>query len=537
MTTRGQLTGLAPGARVAGYLIEELIGTGGMAAVYRARDVGLGRRVALKVLTGDAAIRERFAGEALAAAAVDHPHIIPVYAAGEADGGQYIAMRLVVGEDLHALVRREGGLPARRAVGFISPVASALDAAHEAGLVHRDVKPANILVDTRPGGPEHVYLSDFGVARHLRSLGALTVPGQFLGTPDYAAPEQASGQPVDGRADQYALACVAYELLSGAVPFKRDEPVLVLYAHVAATPPRLTDARPELPPAADAVLAKAMDKLPERRYDSCGEFADALREALGFDPYDPRRSQALPITARPREQAAGTRTMTIPEPALPRPAAPRPAAPRPAAPRPAAPHAATPAPSASPGPQTQPLTPPGGRPKAAPPAAAPPPADRPAGVIPPPSPRPAPSLPEGRAAGAAPAPAGTWTALVTADRAYYDHVRAADEADASSISFPAYVAQRRFRLAGSQVRIGRRSSSLHVQPEIDLAGPPLDKGVSRLHAALTRNDDGTWSVMDLGSPNGITVNGQDVPSGVPVPLSPGDRIHLGFWTLITIARD
>ena len=168
------------------------------------------------MLSGDEAIRQRFAGEALAAAAVDHPHIIPVYAAGEADGYQYIAMRFVAGDDLHAVVRREGGLPPRRAAAFISPVASALDAAHEAGLVHRDVKPANILVDARPGWPEHVYLSDFGVARRMRSVGALTVPGQFLGTPDYAAPEQASGQLVDGRADQYALACVAYELLSGA---------------------------------------------------------------------------------------------------------------------------------------------------------------------------------------------------------------------------------------------------------------------------------------------------------------------------------
>ncbi len=144
-------------------------------------------------------------------------------------------MRFVVGQDLHALVSREGGLPARRAAAFISPVASALDAAHEAGLVHRDVKPANILVDARPGWPEHVYLSDFGVARHLRSVGSVTVPGQFLGTPDYAAPEQASGQHVDGRADQYALACVAYELLSGSVPFRRDEPMLVLYARLRHT--------------------------------------------------------------------------------------------------------------------------------------------------------------------------------------------------------------------------------------------------------------------------------------------------------------
>jgi serine/threonine protein kinase len=467
----GQLTGLAPGSRVAGYLIEELVGVGGMASVFRARDVGLGRLVALKLLTGDEAIRQRFAGEALAAAAVDHPNIIPVYAAGEADGYQYIAMRFVVGEDLYALARREGGLSARRTAAFISPVASALDAAHEAGLVHRDVKPANILVDARPGRPEHVYLSDFGVARHVRSVGSLTVPGQFLGTPDYAAPEQASGQPVDGHADQYALACVAYELLSGSVPFRRDEPVLVLYAHVSAPPPRLSAARPDLPAAADAVLAKALDKLPERRYDSCADFADALREALGFEPYDPQRRGRPPVPSRVPAASPDpgpgipTRTVTIPEPATPR----------------------------SPAPQA-----------------------------------PAPSGP------AAPGAAQTWTAVVTADHAYYDHVRAADDADQASISFPVYVPERRFRLQGSTVRIGRRSQSLHIQPEIDLIGPPLDPGVSRLHAALTASPDGTWSVTDLGSPNGIQVNGKDVPSGTPVPLTPGDQIHLGVWTRITL---
>ena len=527
----GPLAGLAPGSRVAGYLIEELAGVGGMAAVFRARDVGLGRRVALKLLTGDEAIRQRFAGEALAAAAVDHPNIIPVYAAGEADGYQYIAMRFVVGEDLHALIRREGGLPARRAVAFISPVASALDAAHEAGLVHRDVKPANILVDTRPGWPEHVYLSDFGVARHLRSVGSLTVPGQFLGTPDYAAPEQASGQPVDGRADQYALACVAYELLSGSVPFRRDEPMLVLYAHVSATPPKLTAARPDLPAAADAVLERALDKLPERRYDSCSDFADALREALGFEPYDPRRSKPPPassqVLAVPPDPPQGvpTKTLTLPEPAPPR-------FPARQAPVQQAPVQHAPVPHA---PEQSPAPPPSaGRTQAMPP--------------PTPAPRPAPSAPgaagpsgtgsasgTGAASGTGTA-AGTWTAVVTADRAYYDHVRAADAADAAQISFPVYVAERRFRLGRSTVRIGRRSRSLHIQPEIDLAGPPTDPGVSRLHAALIAAPDGTWSVTDLGSTSGTQVNGKDVPPGAPVPLRPGDQIHLGAWTLITIIR-
>jgi serine/threonine protein kinase len=169
--------------------------------------------VALKLLapdlTRDEAFRRRFLREARAAAAVDHPHIIPVYEAGEADGVLFIAMRFVAGSDLKAVIGREGGLPPERAAALFSPVASALDAAHGSGLVHRDVKPANMLVDAGPGRPEHVYLSDFGLARGMLSSSGLTKAGQFLGTPDYASPEQISGAVVDGRADQYALACVA----------------------------------------------------------------------------------------------------------------------------------------------------------------------------------------------------------------------------------------------------------------------------------------------------------------------------------------
>src|SRR5712672_958816 len=196
----GPLAGLTAGSRVAGYLLEKLVGVGGMAAVFRARDERLGRVVALKLLAGDEVVQQRFAREARAVAAVDHPHIIPVYEAGEAGGVLFIAMRFVAGDDLRTIVRREGGLRPRRAAAFISPVASALDAAHEAGLVHRDVKPANMLVDVGPHRPEHVYLSDFGVARGVVSSSGLTRAGQFLGTPDYAAPEQVSGQAVDGRA-------------------------------------------------------------------------------------------------------------------------------------------------------------------------------------------------------------------------------------------------------------------------------------------------------------------------------------------------
>src|SRR5689334_12766837 len=309
----GPLAGLTAGSRVAGYLLERLVGVGGMAVVFRARDERLGRVVALKLLAGDEEVRKRFVREARAVAAVDHPHIIPVYEAGEAAGVLFIAMRFVAGDDLRVVVSREGALRPRRAAAFISPVASALDAAHDAGLVHRDVKPANMLVDVGPGRPEHVYLSDFGVARGMMSSSGLTRAGQFLGTPDYAAPEQISGRDVDGRADQYALACVAYTLLSGTVLFRREMPMAVLYAHLSVPPPRLTAVRPELPGAVNPVLARALSKDPEDRYDSCGDFADALREALGLEPYDPSRpvSAGTSATQTP-SRAAETAVLTIP---------------------------------------------------------------------------------------------------------------------------------------------------------------------------------------------------------------------------------
>src|SRR5258708_6748332 len=195
----GPLTGLAPGTRVAGYLLERLVGVGGMAAVYRARDERLGRVVALKLLAGDESVRSRFVREARAVAAVDHPHIIPVYAAGEADGVQYIAMRFVAGDTLQGVLSAAGTLTPRRAASFIEQVASALDAAHAAGLVHRDVKPGNILVDVAAGRGEHAYLSDFGLSKRSMAASGLTATGTFLGTPDYCAPEQIRGLPVDGR--------------------------------------------------------------------------------------------------------------------------------------------------------------------------------------------------------------------------------------------------------------------------------------------------------------------------------------------------
>jgi serine/threonine protein kinase len=491
----GLLTSLAPGARVAGYRLEKLVGVGGMAAVYRARDERLGRVVALKLLAGDDLVQRRFTREARAVAAVDHPHIIPVYDAGEAGGVLYIAMRFVAGDDLRVLVAREGGLRAHRAATVISPVASALDAAHAAGLVHRDVKPANILVDAGPGRPVHVYLSDFGLARGVKSVSGLTQAGQFLGTPDYSAPEQISGREVDGRADQYALGCVAYALLTGSVPFKREVPMAVLYAHLSAPPPRVTDVRPDLDGAVDQVIARAMAKEPDDRYGSCGDFADALREALSVEPYDPSR----PV--RP-----GTQTWWV-----------SPAAPAGSGPAPAGPlttRAAATAPLTVP---PDPLTVP---PDPLPTQLAGNPLSRPAATP----------------ARVPPAAAATWTAVVAADRAYYDSVQAVNEQEAGSISFPGHYPEQRFRLSGTKVRIGRRSVSRRIEPEIDLTGPPGDPGVSRLHAVLTAGPDGTWSVTDADSDNGLRVNGRDVPPHQAVPLRDGDRIHLGAWTVITITR-
>ena len=289
---------VGPGSRVAGYVVLERVGQGGMAVVFRARDEELGRVVALKVLASvladDEGFRQRFIRESRAAAAVDDPHIIPVYEAGEAGGVLFIAMRFVGGGDVRSLLRRTGPLPADRAAAIISSVAVALDAAHAAGLVHRDVKPANMLVDTRTGRPDHVYLSDFGLAKGALSSVGLTGTGLFLGTPDYISPEQITGHAVDGRADQYSLACAAYELLAGEPPFVRDDGIAVISAHASEPPPTLTGRRPDLSAETDAALARALAKDPSDRYTDCREFAETLRVALGLAPYDPRLASSQP---------------------------------------------------------------------------------------------------------------------------------------------------------------------------------------------------------------------------------------------------
>jgi predicted ATPase/class 3 adenylate cyclase len=313
---------LSAGSRIGGYLLEEEIGAGGMAVVFRARDERLDRPVALKVLAprlaADEGFRVRFLEESRAAAAVDDPHIIPVYEAGEAGGVLFIAMRFVSGGDVRELLHREGALAASRAATIVSPVASALDAAHAAGLVHRDVKPANMLLDSRAGRPDHVYLSDFGLSRRLPSSG-LTGPGARLGTVAYMAPEQIEGRELDGRADQYALACAAFELLAGVVPFDRDQDMAVIYGHMSEPPPSLAAVHPGLPPAADAVLARAMAKAPADRYPSCREFAEALREAFGLPAYDDPLA-ASPQAARvllPSRLAQADATRPLPDRQLP----------------------------------------------------------------------------------------------------------------------------------------------------------------------------------------------------------------------------
>jgi serine/threonine-protein kinase len=271
---------------VAGYRVEERIGAGGMAVVFRAKDVRLGRTVALKVLSpalaGDTEFRERFIRESMAAAAVDHPHIIPVYAAGEADGILFLAMRWVPNGDLRKLLQRSGRLSPERASWLLSPLASALEAGHQAGLVHRDVKPANILIDTSTGIADHPYLADFGLAKGSESTAGLTGTGQFIGTLDYAAPEQirGGGRPIP-QTDQYALACVAFTMLTGAAPFTGPEPSAVMWAHMYEPPPPVTALRADLPGGVDQVLKRAMAKTPAERYPTCAEFANAFRTALG----------------------------------------------------------------------------------------------------------------------------------------------------------------------------------------------------------------------------------------------------------------
>ena len=283
-----ELIGIASGVEVGGYQVEELIGRGGMGEVYRAYDGRLDRNVALKILAprhvDDAAFRERLLRESRLAASLDHPNVVPVYDAGETDAGLYLAMRYVDGADLRAVLRRDGALTPARALDIVSQVAHALDAAHAKGLVHRDVKPSNVLID----GRGHCYLADFGLTQSVSDRGHIT-DGSLLGTLDYVAPEQIRGDEVDGRADVYALGCMLFECLVGEVPFSASSEVATIYAHLEEKPPSASARRPLLPTAIDHVFLRSMAKVPTARYASCAELVADARTALGLGAAEPRR--------------------------------------------------------------------------------------------------------------------------------------------------------------------------------------------------------------------------------------------------------
>ena len=275
--------GVSAGQPIGRYRFESFLDRGGMAAVYEATDLHLNRRVALKVLVGDRAedvgMRERFVRESRFAASLEHPNIVPVYDAGEIDGLLYIAMRLVRGTNLAGFLRTAGPTGPALALSLLAPAASALDAAHVAGLVHRDVKPANILLAMGRGGHRHVYLADFGVTKRASAPSEPTVGGTFVGTMEYTSPEQIRGERLDSRSDLYALGCVAYQCMTGSPPFVRDDQAALLWAHLAIDPPPVSAHRGDLA-GADAVISRCLAKSPKDRFESCGQFVEALADAV-----------------------------------------------------------------------------------------------------------------------------------------------------------------------------------------------------------------------------------------------------------------
>jgi len=299
------------GSELAGYRIEVLLGRGGMADVYRAVDLRLGRPVALKLLAPDLAederFRERFLRESRLAASLDHPNVIPIYEAGEVEGLLYIAMRYVEGTDLKKLLQQEGRLDPRRALFLLGRIADALDAAHARGLVHRDVKPGNVLiaVDPKADPAEHPYLSDFGLTKQTSSDSGITQTGQFVGTADYAAPEQITRGPIGPATDQYALACLLHECLTGNPPYRNDALMAVLWAHVNDPPPKASEQNHELPKALDPVLARGLAKEPKQRYASCRDLVANAREALGIS------SAELPVAPATTTLLLGRREFLI----------------------------------------------------------------------------------------------------------------------------------------------------------------------------------------------------------------------------------
>ena len=286
---KGSVTALEPGAHYAGHTIVRLLGSGGMGQVYLAREPGSAREVALKLLppelAGESRFRARFEREARLASSLAHPHVVPVFGSGDADGMLWMTLGFVDGPDLNVVLAERERLHPAHAALITSQVAAALDAAAAEGLVHRDVKPANVFVETVNARP-HAWLGDFGLSRATDSQSGLTGTGMFLGTIHYAAPEQIQAEEVDARVDVYALGAVLYKTLTGEVPFQRGRDVDVAMAHIVEPPPRASDAE-GVPEAFDAVIARAMAKQPGDRYASAGELgaaAVAAAEPSGEPP-------------------------------------------------------------------------------------------------------------------------------------------------------------------------------------------------------------------------------------------------------------
>ncbi|KUI08822.1 serine/threonine protein kinase [Mycolicibacterium acapulense] len=297
---------LAEGETFAGYTIVRLLGSGGMGEVYLADHPRLPRRDALKVLpasvSADDEYRRRFQREADIAATLWHPHIVGIHDRGEADGQIWISMDYVDGTDAAQLLKEHhpNGMPPREVAAIVAAIADALDYAHQGGLLHRDVKPANILLTRPEADDRRILLADFGIARWADDVSGLTATNMTVGTVSYAAPEQLMGETLDGRADQYALAATAFHLLTGSPPFRNSNPAVVISQHLSAAPPAIGSHRPDLANL-DPVLAKALSKNPKERFERCADFARALSHHLGVDSADPDSTRLAVAAAQPKK--------------------------------------------------------------------------------------------------------------------------------------------------------------------------------------------------------------------------------------------
>jgi serine/threonine protein kinase/pSer/pThr/pTyr-binding forkhead associated (FHA) protein len=511
------------GTTIGGYRIVDLLGQGGMGVVYLAESTQTGARCALKLLTPDLArsqgFRERFVREARYANSMRHPNVIEVYDAGEQEGVLFMAMQYVQGEDLKALLTREGRLDPSRTVALLGQVANALDAAHATGLLHRDIKPGNVMIEAGGGlGAEHTYLTDFGLSKNPSEDSiALTAQGEFVGTIDYTAPELVLGKKADSRLDVYSLGCLFYECIAGAPPFPKERDVEVLYAHIQDPPPKITAVRPDVPPALDGVIAKSMAKKPGDRYDTCTAFIDAARAVVG-GPAPPPPPPGVPAQGAPPPPPPG------PPPPFEGPPPPS-AVPPPPPGTPPPPGAPLPAPSSGP-PAGGPPPPPGfGPPPSGPPVGGRPPGGAPLGGPPPPG--------FGPPSGGPPPPAGP---PVDFPPPPSDAPTGAPEVAAADSPFPAETLE-------LHVTAGPANGTVVTIADEFLIGRQAagegklgnDIEISRRHAHIKREPDGRFTIEDLGSTNGTYVNGERITTARS--LAPDDQLELGDTKLAVVVPE